>query len=465
MPSRTDIQNELKAIKDALGNFAGAVAAEDILGKLDFDIELWSLRRRLKRLQADGVVEISGRGRGTRYQLLDTGDTVNSGESNVAASPESERIRRYVNQPTAKRKPVSYQRDFLEAYQPNTTFYLTEAERKKLLEIGRTPVLGQQAGTYAKDILNRLLIDLSWNSSRLEGNTYSLLDTQRLIEHGEQVDDKPATDAQMILNHKEAIEFLVSSAEEVGFNRYTVLNLHALLAENLLPDPQAAGRLRSGPIGISHSVYTPVAIPQVINDCFNLILEKAQAIQDSFEQSFFAMVHLPYLQPFDDVNKRVSRLAANIPLLQHNLTPLSFVEVAESDYIQAVLGVYELNKTELLRDVFMWAYERSADRYSSIRQSIGEPDPFRIKHRNAIYALVTDIVTKGRNQKEAAKLVATEAQALPASERARFIEVVETELLALHEGNFARYRIRPSEFSAWQKVWKKNNAISESSEN
>ncbi|MFZ2619962.1 MAG: Fic family protein [Alphaproteobacteria bacterium] len=449
------VLEQLATIKSTLANFSEGAFIEEIESASNLGLNRRTLQRRLKMLEEHGALSVTGKGRGTRYQLLDSGEGKNSSAPVVVASPESEKIRRYVNQPTTKRKPVSYERNFLEAYQPNTMFYLSKSERNKLLEIGRTPDIGQQAGTYAKDILNRLLIDLSWNSSRLEGNTYSLLDTKRLIEHGEQVDDKPTADAQMILNHKEAIEFLVSSAEEIGFNRYTVLNLHALLAENLLPDQQAVGRLRRGPIGISHSVYTPTAIPQVIDDCFNLILEKAQAIQDPFEQSFFAMVHLPYLQPFDDVNKRVSRLAVNIPLLQHNLTPLSFVDVTESDYIQAVLGVYELNKTALLRDVFMWAYERSADRYSSIRQSIGEPDYFRIKHRNAMYALVADVVTNGRNQQEAAKLVATEAQVLPIAERAKFIEVVETELLALHEGNFARYRIRPSEFMAWQKDWQK----------
>jgi len=89
------------------------------------------------------------------------------------------------------------------------------------------------------------LIDLSWNSSRLEGNTYSLLETERLLEFGENAEGKDALEAQMILNHKAAIELLVEQAAEIGFNRYTILNLHALLSDNLLADPQACGRLRA----------------------------------------------------------------------------------------------------------------------------------------------------------------------------------------------------------------------------
>ena len=120
-------------------------------------------------------------------------------------------------------------------------------------------------------------------------------------------------------------------------------------------------------------------MPPLIEACFDQILAAASAIRDPFEQSFFVMVQLPYLQPFDDVNKRVSRLAANIPLIKANLSPLSFEDVPRDLYTEAVLGVYELRRVELLRDVFIWAYQRSAARYAAVRQSLGEPDPFRMR--------------------------------------------------------------------------------------
>jgi Fic family protein len=114
------------------------------------------------------------------------------------------------------------------------------------------------------------------------------------------------------------------------------------------------------------------------------LLATASAIDDPYEQAFFAMVHLPYLQPFDDLNKRVSRLAANIPFIRANLSPLSFTAVPRDVYTQAMLGVYELNRTELLRDVFICGYERSAARYTAIQQSLGEPGPFRLRYRDAL---------------------------------------------------------------------------------
>jgi Fic family protein len=113
----------------------------------------------------------------------------------------------------------------------------------------------------------------------------------------------------MILNHKDAIEFLVGAADEIGFNRYRILNLHALLANNLLADPQAAGTLRHFGVGIERSVFHSLEVPQVIEECLEQILATASAIADPFEQSVFVMVQLPYLQPFDDLNKRVSRLS------------------------------------------------------------------------------------------------------------------------------------------------------------
>ena len=111
----------------------------------------------------------------------------------------------------------------------------------------------------------------------------------------------------MILNHKDAIEFLVDDAGSIGFDRHTIRSLHALLADNLLPDPRAAGRLRHIGVRIKDSVFHPLETPALIEECFDQILATASAVSDPFEQAIFVLVQLPYLQPFDDVNKRVSR--------------------------------------------------------------------------------------------------------------------------------------------------------------
>jgi Fic family protein len=284
-----------------------------------------------------------------------------------------------------------------------------------------------------------------------------LLDTRRLIEFGREAQGSDRRDAQMILNHKDAIEFLVNSAGEIGFNRYTVLNLHAILANNLLPDETAAGRLRHIGVGIEKSAFHPLEVPQLIEECFDQILATADAINDPFEQAFFLMVHLPYLQPFDDVNKRVSRLGANIPFIKRNLTPLSFTDMPRDLYTDAILGVYELNRIELLKDVFIWAYERSVARYAAVKQSLGEPDPFRLKYRDALREIVAAVIRTPMDRKAAVTHIESwSKENIEPDDQKKFRELVETELLGLHEGNFARYQITPKEFERWQAIWTRN---------
>ncbi len=459
------IKHQLQVIKSVLNGFAWGASLEEVMAVSRLPIELRTFQRRLAHLKEQGDIYVSGDTRSTRYHLAVSipMNVVNEAEEAYGDHPHTaiplsatgRQIMAAISMPLSRRTPVGYNRQFLEIYQPNKDYYLSKDERQKLYRLGFTARTNQPAGTYAREILNRLLIDLSWNSSRLEGNTYSLLDTERLLSIGEVSDTKTVLEAQMILNHKDAIEFLVEGADEIAFNRYSMLNLHALLSHNLLSEPAASGRLRSKGVGIHQSVFSPLGVPQLIEEMFDLILEKAGQIEDPFEQSFFVMVHLPYLQPFDDVNKRVSRLASNIPLNRHNLAPLSFIDVPNDLYVAGMLGIYELNRIELMKEVFIWAYERSCNRYGDVRQMLGEPDPFRLKYRNQMRSLITEIVS---NQLSSARVVAqiqSVAANLPLTDRAKFAEVVETELLSLHEGNFARYMVRPSVFKAWKENWRK----------
>lgn len=457
-------EKELEAIEAVIRRHPDGVTFQHIADALKGDLPRRTLQYRLKHLVDAKRLVTEGEGRWTKYRLPQEqpGEVIEAAaakdqsdaEVTFPRSKTSVEIQDYLRQPPEARKPVGYNRDFLESYRPNITAYLSPAERARLRDAGSHNMAPQPAGTYAKQILSRLLIDLSWNSSRLEGNTYSLLDTRRLIEFGEQPEGRQQLEAQMILNHKDAIAFLVGAADDIGFNRYTILNLHAILANNLLADESAAGRLRHIGVGTEKSTFHPLEVPQLISECFDQILATAASIEDPFEQAFFVMVQLPYLQPFDDVNKRVSRLAANIPFIKANLSPLSFTDVPRATYTAAVLGVYELNKIDLLKDVFIWAYERSAARYAAVRQSLGEPDPFRLQHREALRQIIAEVIRARMDRKAAAAHVAQWVQENVApADRERFREMAESELLGLHEGNYARYEIRPAEFAAWRQVW------------
>ncbi|MBO6551178.1 MAG: Fic family protein [Rhizobiales bacterium] len=465
MAAKKEIQEQLDQLHAIIAKEAHGLLTDEIEKRAALGLNRRTLNRRLDGLVQQGLIEKVGKARATLYiAVVENIQVVQKDKEEPKQQQQTElfaplskggsEVLKIVSGPLANRKPVPYNRDFLENYEPNKSSFLTAVEKRKLHDMGRTGDAEHEAGTYALQILNRLLIDLSWNSSRLEGNTYSLLETQRLIELGQSVEDKAPRDAQMLLNHKAAIEFLVQSARDVGFNRMTILNLHALLAENLLPDPGAEGRIRQEAVGISGTVYMPPEVPQIIEECFDKILKKASAITDPFEQAFFVMVQLPYLQPFIDVNKRVSRLAMNIPLIRNNLAPMSFIGMPDQTYTQGLLGVYELNRIDLIKDVFLWAYEKSSARYVAVRQTIGEPDPFRLRYRQALKQIITYVIRESLDQAKAAKHIAEWSEEnISDEDRTKFIESAESEILSLHEGNFARYAVTPREFEAWRGVW------------
>ena len=160
------------------------------------------------------------------------------------------------------------------------------------------------------------------------------------------------------------------------------------------------------------------------------------------------MVHLPYLQPFEDVNKRVSRLAANIPLIKRNLCPLSFLDVPTRAYVDALLGVYELNRIELLRDVFIWAYERSCQQYVAVRSQMVPPDTFRLRYQAALAEAVRAIIRNDTHVNEES-IRRFMPQPVVAEDAARFSRLVLDEFQALHPGNAVRFGLRPLEYEAW----------------
>jgi len=359
-------EQELKQIEARIAAYPqgiGITELEEALSAAGIILHRRSLLRRLTMLIESNRIRATGAFKGRVYWPIapQTAEVTQLEESLIPLSEAGSEVRGYVSQPIQRREPVGYRRDFLLSY-PASGSYLDDATRAHLHQIGRSHQEALPAGTMARQVMGRLLIDLSWASSYLEGNTYSLLETERLISFGQAAEGKDALETQMILNHKQAIEFLVESADEIGFNSYSILNLHAILSDNLLPDPKSCGRLRQIAVGIGGSVYTPLSTPQLLDEYFQRALDTAEAISDPFEQAFFALVHLSYLQPFEDVNKRVARLAANIPLVRNNLCPLSFIDVPKRAYVEGILGVYELNRIELLRDVFVWGYERSVKR-------------------------------------------------------------------------------------------------------
>ncbi len=415
------LKTDQKAILSALAE--GPLSLSELMQLVPTQASPSTIRRRLKDLEADGLIDITGEKKGTRYVLK-------------VHTPE-------------RVTPHGYERQRLDNYVPNQSSYLTPQQLDVMHALGQTGRANEPAGTYARDIMERLLIDLSWASSQLEGNTYSLLETRELIQHGREATGKDARETQMVLNHKYAIEFLVNSAADLSFKRHLVFNTHAILLENLLADPASLGAIRQRPVGVTGARYIPLSDPHQISELFEQILAVARQIDDPFEAGVFVFLHLSFLQPFLDGNKRTARMALNFRMFRDNLKPVSFVEIDREDYLRRKLTWYDEGDYRPLLELIVDAYEVSAARYDMIVEEI-QPDPFYLVNRSLIHEVVRAMVVQLVEDLEEFADTAAVDRFEAGPDRARFVAAVLTQIRSLHEGNYARLQIRPSEFERWQ---------------
>ncbi|HEV3423496.1 MAG TPA: Fic family protein [Paraburkholderia sp.] len=406
-----------------------------------------TVRRHLDALCSSGQLTRSGQARATRYRLAGVAAAVQtatleepSSVLHPAWSRDAVELGRKLDAPLAARDPVTYRRAFVEDYVPNESWLMPQDLAEELYRAGRLREQ-QPAGTYARKVLEQLLIDLSWSSSRLEGNRYTMLATEELFKRGTAGSD---ADAVMLLNHKTAIEFLVDAVPLQGLSTALIRNLHAVLMQDLLADTDALGTIRKKLVNISDTVYVPTQVPAVLEQMLETILAKARLIKNPVEAAFFLWVNLAYLQPFEDGNKRTSRLAANIPLMLYNCSPLSFLDVSPQDYAQAMLGVYEFRDVSRAVDLFAWTYRRSMKKYVVVMESMGAPNPLRLRYREHLTEAIGLVVLDRKSAQAAVeKLGLTEDQA------PGFQAMLLEELKKLEVFNCARYRLTLTATQAW----------------
>lgn len=447
------IAQQMDEIVSLLGCNPEGLSRGEIAEFLTFPINEKTLQRRLQILVGQQRIARRGDKRIAKYYPVGVPIPLlkgqNEPEQTGMFSQESRNVLKFLDSPLHSRKKVSYSRRFLEEYVPNETAYVPKKVRDGLLREGRRFDKALAAGTYARQICQRLLIDLSYNSSRLEGNTYSRLDTQKLLEEGISAEGKIQEETVMIMNHKEAILFLVENAQAIELNSFTLYNLHNLLAQDLLANPEACGNIRTVDVDIGQSAYKPLNNPHLLRECFELVLQKAKKIEDPFEQSFFLLVHLSYLQAFEDVNKRTSRLSCNIPFIKHNLCPLSFIDVSREDYTAALLAIYELNAILPLLELFCWAYLRSCNQYGVAKQSLGEIDAFRVQYRGQRKEIMGIIIREGLRGTAMEKRIADYCTEHQMSEIDKFTAMTLADLATLHAGAIVGLGISEAQLNAW----------------
>jgi Fic family protein len=412
-----------------------------------------TVNRYLASLVQGGRIQKLGNGPATRYQIHAPMQQALSVTASAAATatgaiaigiPWSAKALELVAQlqaPMGTRQPVTYRRQLVDDYVPNQSSLLPQELVTSLWDLGR--VQGQQpASTYARKVLEQLLIDLSWHSSRLEGNRKSLLDTQALFAKGRTPGDD--LEASMLLNHKDAIEFMVDAVPEYGITVPVVRNIQSLLMQGLLDNPDSLGAIRQTVVNITDSVYVPTQVPNLLEEMLGTVIEKARQVKNPVEAAFFLWVNIAYLQPFEDGNKRTSRLCANLPLMLANCAPLSFLDVERQDYAIAITGVYERLDMTLATELFVWTYRRSIEKYRVILEAMGGPDPFRARYREHLGEAVRNVVLENETA-----LKACEDLSLAKADLNAFLDMLRAELRSLEIYNCARHRLSLRKTGEW----------------
>jgi prophage maintenance system killer protein len=445
------LRDNKMAVLRQLGLESEPIGLPELMLKLGEGFKERSVRRWLHLLVEEGAVSKIGQKRGTKYIVEGRSEKTLINCFSSASLKVIEMVRR----PLFERQPVAYANVWFDSYQPNSSYYLPETLRQQLQVSGERANGQDPAGTYAHQIFNRLLIDLSYNSSRLEGNTYSLLDTERLLLHGNTAEGKLDEEKAMILNHKEAIRYLVDNALKIKVSRNVICTLHFLLSDGLVEGSEA-GKVRKHAVRVGGSTYIPFEDPRRLEQQLEKIAQKAAQIRDPYEQSIFLLIHISYLQAFADVNKRTARLSANISLIRGNLVPLAFSDASVEDYMSAMIAVYELQDVRPLVDLYVYSYLRTCSAYDSTVKAMGF-DEVRVRYRKERRDVVREVILQRLIGAELRQRVEIMADRLtPTSHHNAFVEDVIEDLEQIDESRLVGLGVTPDQLSNWLQLKSEN---------
>jgi len=352
------------------------------------DVRLRTLLRRLSNAVEWGWLQRQGDSRATTY----------------SATPEFMHVMamRHIAKPQMLRQKVSYNEDFLAAYEPNKTFYLSDQQRQSLHKLCPPGSFNCKDPAQAQQ-MRRFMTDLTHHSALLEGVRAKYIDTIQLLEDNIQSKHLSTDEAVTLRNHYNAARMLVMATgypndpRDFTVRTRDICQIHAVLSDGLLNDRRDQGRLRHHKVEIKYCQYIPLSIPDQIEVQFQQLIKKGAEIEDPFEQSFFLNAHLPYLQPFADCNKRVARVACNIPLLNKGVLPISWREVTMRDYHDALICLYERNSIHGMTEIFTQACLRSFERFD-VEQKHRQPHRHEITYSREIEMIVRKNILEGDPQ-------------------------------------------------------------------
>jgi len=326
-------------------------SSTSILEGIESNKSLATLKRILTSLINEKLIISIGKGKATKYRL-----------SQYFSLFENVDIENYYSKEIDEREiKETFDLSIIQEILPNIDLF-SQSEKLKLEDLQKeysNNISELTKNEYNKE-LERLAIDLSWKSSQIEGNTYSLLETERLIKEKEIAKGKSKEEATMLLNHKEALDFIIDNPDYLfPLTVSKIEDIHSILIKDLGIDRN----IRKRRVGISGTNYKPLDNEFQIQEALKSVCDLINEKNNVFEQALLALVLISYIQPFSDGNKRTARIVSNAILINQRFCPISFRTVDSIDYKKAMLLFYEQNNITVFKRIFIEQFEFAVKTY------------------------------------------------------------------------------------------------------
>jgi Fic family protein len=310
-----------------------------------------TIKRALRKLVDEKVLRVNGVARATRYSINELN----------ALTAEIDPDEYFLRETDDRNARVDFNPELISGLLPQLTLFSDEERvvNKKLLREFHTRIVRYSLAEF-KGEFQRLAIDLSWKSAQIEGNTYSLLETERLLINKETAEGKTQEEAVMLLNHKVALDFLIDHpAYVLPLSIASIEDIHSMLVRDL----NVSRNIRNRRIGISGTNYRPPDNEFQIREALEEMCVLVNSKSDPMEKALLVLLLISYIQPFADGNKRTARIISNAILLNEHHCPLSFRTVSPLDYKKAMLIFYEQNNISAFKRIFLAQYAFAVNTY------------------------------------------------------------------------------------------------------
>jgi len=327
------------------------VSSKEIYEGISTSISYATVKRMLSKLIDENLLTKKGQGKSTKYLISPTYEILYPVD-----------IEKYYEKEIDEREiKESFNLQVIsETLKECSIFTANELEQLSLFQKKFENNISQLSEIEYKKELERLAIDLSWKSSQIEGNTYSLLETERLLKEKETASGKTKEEAIMLLNHKEAIDFIVKNPDYlISLSVPKIEDIHSLLIKELGVDKN----IRKRRVGVSGTNYRPLDNEFQILEALSNMCELVNSKKNIFEKALLLLVLISYIQPFVDGNKRTARIVSNAVLMNHKYCPISFRTVDSVEYKKAMLLFYEQNNISSFKEIFIDQFKFAVNTY------------------------------------------------------------------------------------------------------